>query len=268
MKIRTDFVTNSSSSTFFVHKEATLVFLDSDNHYKFYQKKRESKVVEELYPPHFSKFVNWHYLMLGTKPTVGKMTTKAGLKRYAQYLIDNKKEAGDYVIVLDETEYRVGYGESIGNDFETCQDLIFSHLHPTLQPHFEGKHLFAILNASPYMEKFWFWIEKHRVTGAPEGDWHVYYVANDHGYHTETCYDILYDYAGRPPLDIAPLEPALHKAGFTAQAIQQMKALGWHIIYFAHQTKENDVLVYWSEEDDIVFLPVNECLRQFGLPPK
>jgi hypothetical protein len=263
MKIRTDFVTNSSSSTFYINKKATLIFVASGEKYSFSLNKENSKTVDTSGPKDFSKFVNWRYLLTGSKPTISKVLSGKGMKDYVQYLIDNKKETGEYYIILDETEYTIGYGESIGNDFINCQDLIFSHLHPTLAQYYTDKHLFAEINGSGKIEKWSFWIEQHRITGDPEGDQYYYLIDSHNGDCTDEFYWILHENAGSPKLDFGLIEKTLARGGINAETIQKMKEKDLQIIYFANKTKKNDVIAYFTEAAGLTVQPIGCFLKDF-----
>ena len=265
MKIRTDFVTNSSSSTFYLSKEATLIFVDSDNRYSFklfHEKGEGHSEKEESAPQDYGKFVNWRYLMTGTKPTLTKMVSGKGIKDYAQFLIDNKKEAGAFYFIIEETEYRIGYGESIGDDFDMCEKQIFSHLHPALSRYYSGKKLYSELFNSDVIDPKVSWIEKKRITGDPDGECRYYRVICDEIDFTEDFYYFLYQNASCPKLDFEEIKRSLSLGGFDAKTISRMQEQNMQIIYFGNKTKENDVIVYLTEDEELIVEPICRFLKQ------
>lgn len=241
-----------------------MIFVASGARYSFAIHQENSKTVKTAEPKDFSKFVNWKYLVTGKKPTVSKVFSGKGMKDFAQYLIDNKKETGAYYMILDETEYSIGHGSSIGDDFDKCEKLIFSCLHPALCQYYVGKNLFAEINNSGKIERFSFWVEKHRITGDPEGDQHYYCIDSHQGDCTNEFYWILYENAGSPKLDFDLIEENLARGGLDAQTLHKMKEKGLQIIYFANQTQQNDVIVYFTENGGLIVQPVSCFLRDLG----
>ena len=264
MKIRTDFVTNSSSSTFYISKEATLTFVNSGKKYTFSLNKENSKTVDSSGPQEFAKFVNWRYLLTGSKPSISKVVSGKGMKDYAQYLLDNKKETGDFYFILEEKEYSIGYGESIGGDFDLDERDILGYLHPVLAEYYAGKRLFAEVNGVEPLDAYSFWLEKNKVIGDPEGDQWFYKVICFEIDFTEEFYRILYEKAGKPRLDLNSLEKRLLSAGLTQDIIDRMKEQNLQVIYFANKTKKNDVVVYLDEDECVVVQPVCHFLKEWN----
>ena len=116
MKIRLDFVTNSSSSSYYLDRELAIAFVNSSNIYYFDSSEEHcpamGKRKKENAPTVFFEYVKWHLLMKGTKPTIGKVMSGKGINSFAEYLKQNKKESGDYYVVVKQKKYQIGYGES------------------------------------------------------------------------------------------------------------------------------------------------------------
>ena len=268
MKIRTDFVTNSSSSTFYVNKKTMLEFEDSGREYLFEQNKNEYRTLEEDSPDVFREFVNWHYLMKGVKPTVSKLASGKGIDAFANYLIDKKKETGNYTFKTHKVEYYFGYGESIGNDIDNEEKYLISHLHPVLREFYTGKHLMGTIfdvHDLPF-------IKYVSLTGRPEGPHYFFdfvFYDRDFSFDFRSCpsYELWADYfsefevylalylnAGAPELPFDMVEDVLLKGGVAPERVKYLKDLDAMVVYFANKTKKNDVIAYMDKTDHSVHL--------------
>ena len=138
MKIRIDFVTNSSSSSFVSISTMSLPIEIKSGKRKscvFTLDKREKKVIERASGKEFKAFVNEYHLLTGSKPTVSKIMKSKNLRsefgRFLEEKYGYKVHLDD--ILFEECEYRIGYGESMGDDFENETNYLKAHFHPRLR---------------------------------------------------------------------------------------------------------------------------------------
>ena len=190
MKFRSDFVTNSSSSSFIVEKYITLVFDESENEYTFGISKENNKTTDTDVPHDFAKYVNWHYLFKGTKPSVNKMLSGKGLNGFADYLIQSKKESGTYHVINEETDYNIGYGESEGDDIRDSTGMLISHLHPAIREYYSGKSLYGeIIDSKDFKID---WIERNKIINSKSGDEYYFRFIYCRQDYTLAFYSFLY----------------------------------------------------------------------------
>lgn len=249
MKFRSDFVTNSSSSSFIVEKYITLVFDESENEYTFGISKENNKTTDTDVPHDFAKYVNWHYLFKGTKPSVNKMLSGKGLNGFADYLIQSKKESGTYHVINEETDYNIGYGESEGDDIRDSTGMLISHLHPAIREYYSGKSLYGeIIDSKDFKID---WIERNKIINSKSGDEYYFRFIYCRQDYTLAFYSFLYKNAGCPALNFNSVEPLLQMNCVDKETIIKMKEKTPHIIYYANKTKQNDVIVYIDEHQQL-----------------
>ena len=245
MKIRTDFVTNSSSSCFIAEKTANFVGIKSNGEHiilSFNSSKGFS--TETKVPESFNEFAKEYYESTGKWPSASKLFNS---------IIEGKKSPlkDAYMEYLGITElipekvysisYTLGMGESLGWDFEDEWTYINSCFHPALCKEKGPNWPWELVNENYIVytqavvedHKYYYWRIDTDVFSPPIStkEWfYKYYCAYE-----------------RPELPFEPMKQRLIQGGFTDELVKNMEEKT-KVLYYSSGTQKNDILVYCEDE--------------------
>ena len=242
MKIRTDFVTNSSSSSFITEKTANFVGIKSNGEHILLSFESR-KGLFQMVPDSFNKFATTYYESKGTWPSASSLLNsiiegkKSSVKdAYMEYLGITKLIPEKVYLI----SFSLGFGESQGEDFRN-ESSYFDHcFHPALSKEkgFNWPWELFIENYITYTQavadnhKYYYWqICSIDPPSISTKEWfYKYYCAYE-------C----------PELPFEPMKQRLIQGGFTDDLVKDMEGK-LKILYYSSGTQKNDMLVYCEGE--------------------
>ncbi len=79
---------------------------------------------------------------------------------------------------------------------------------------------------------------------------------------TDEFYRFLYRKAGKPDLDFSLMEEILKRQKLDEEMLEKIKTRSPRIIYFAKDTKQNDVVAYVTKLGKVVVENYSEYIKQ------
>lgn len=273
MKIRDDFVTNSSSSSFIVHKRAKLCSKDGKTEIYFDSTKIEGEKSEvDFNAPLFKEFISEQYLNTGKKIKPENLaSSEKALKEYVAFL--NARNPGKYAFagppsfIAEESKRESGEfcGGALENFWFACRDCFHPQLRKLIGEQwslFDYYQDIRFLHYAPcYVEKKCGKVKYNYVrffyddpkTGIRYDD-------------TERFFKIIFERFDKPDLDIDEMAPHLTACGLSQNIITSIEERGYRVMYCSNKTGRNDkgnsIVLIEPSCEDVNAVPIFEYMKK------